>query len=493
MASPTTRSSNVWEINSGDDVLQVTGQGGIVLGGISSTGAGFGALTTSGSVAGTFAVTTYGAVCDGAHLAADTAGIKAAINAAIPSGGTVVFPVGTCQFDNSAGPFTINAFNGQLTGYGKISSIAFSTLANDGFDINNSTSLNISNLSFSFTPNRTTRGGGYPVNINACSNVVLETVYFNNGNLSALRIGNSNNIHVVNVTATNFLANGIFTLNNNDMKFFGTTCSNNGDACEEYSFYDSGTQASCSRISSTGMSSTNDASGILINSCSNVSVSNFNIINPGRAGITVAQDSSTTTTKFPDDIQITNGTIFGAGYGTNALNINTAIGLSINILGSPATNQNINISNVIVNHNAGRGLQLADSNTVNLAVTGLRIHDAGNGNTSATGEAIYLDGNVVKLSSVYVSNAGTYSLRNHLGTFIEASDFTSVNPNQLNTSVNCVINEVNGGYFVMKNITVLDSFAGANRSNIINSAGSGVQKTANYTSLCTVTCTPPSF
>lgn len=44
--SPTRRASNVWEVNAGDDILQVISRSGSPVGGIDSTGAGFGALAT---------------------------------------------------------------------------------------------------------------------------------------------------------------------------------------------------------------------------------------------------------------------------------------------------------------------------------------------------------------------------------------------------------------------------------------------------------------
>jgi hypothetical protein len=49
MSSPTTRANNVWEVNGGDDILQVISQSGASLGGIDSTSAGFGNLAGGGS------------------------------------------------------------------------------------------------------------------------------------------------------------------------------------------------------------------------------------------------------------------------------------------------------------------------------------------------------------------------------------------------------------------------------------------------------------
>lgn len=82
-----------------------------------------------------YSVTSFGAVCDGNHQAADTAAIQSAITAAL-NGGSVYIPVGTCQFNNSSGAYVIANFKGQIYGEGASSKIVFSTMANDGFDVN---------------------------------------------------------------------------------------------------------------------------------------------------------------------------------------------------------------------------------------------------------------------------------------------------------------------------------------------------------------------
>lgn len=50
MSSPTTRANNVWEANGGDDFLQLKTQQGSDLGGIDSTGTGYGSLLGGGVV-----------------------------------------------------------------------------------------------------------------------------------------------------------------------------------------------------------------------------------------------------------------------------------------------------------------------------------------------------------------------------------------------------------------------------------------------------------
>lgn len=402
-------------------------------------------------------------------------------------------PVGTCQFDNSAGAYVTTGFKGQIIGNGKSSSLAFSTLANDGLDFNSASGMAIKGMTLGYGPAATTRGGGYPVNIDSSSYVIVADNVFTNGNLSALRVGNSNFAQMLRNTITGFLANGIFTVNNNDLKFFGTTCSNSGDSCEEYSYYDSATQHSCSKIFSSGLTSTNDLNAIRINGCTEVTIPDYTGIGGAHECIWIGQDSTTTTTHFADNVSIGPGTCRDTGYGTNPLNRNTAQAIIISYDGTPPTPVNISIAGGIMKHTAGRALQLGDNDTTNLSVDGLMIDDAGNGNTSATGECIYLDGNIVTLNGVRAANCGTYSLRNHLGTYVKADGFISVNPNKLGAAANGILNEVNGGYFVLNGPTMLDNWAGANRSGISNLASSGVQKTFNYTSLCTVTCTIPGF
>lgn len=48
MASPTTRASNVWQVEAADDILQISTPKGPIIAGIDSTGAGFGALASGG-------------------------------------------------------------------------------------------------------------------------------------------------------------------------------------------------------------------------------------------------------------------------------------------------------------------------------------------------------------------------------------------------------------------------------------------------------------
>jgi hypothetical protein len=52
MASPTARANEVWEVNGGDDLLQLNDRKGANLSGIDSTGTGYGALAGGGTPGG---------------------------------------------------------------------------------------------------------------------------------------------------------------------------------------------------------------------------------------------------------------------------------------------------------------------------------------------------------------------------------------------------------------------------------------------------------
>src|SRR5262249_11911542 len=142
--------------------------------------------TQVGGASGTgpvFNVKTLGAVCDQNHIAADTAAIKAAFLAATPAGGTVHFPKGFCQFDNSTAGLTLSNLIGvTIAGEGRESILLFSTLANVGFSFTNANGLVVKDMYFQYQPNRTTRGGsGYPINVEQSNNVLFSNLSFNNG------------------------------------------------------------------------------------------------------------------------------------------------------------------------------------------------------------------------------------------------------------------------------------------------------------------------
>lgn len=455
-------------------------------------GSGIGVVRGAHSItlnAQTYNIKNYGAICDQAHIAADTAAIQAAFTAATATGGTVFFPRGFCQYDNSSGPLNLaNLVGVTIQGEGKLSILLFNTLANTGLNFTAANGVVLRDMYLQYQPNRTTRGGAYAVSFDNSDNVIIQGMYVNNGNGSGIRIGNSGNVRAINNTITNQLANGFFTLNNTNLHMTNTTCTNNGDGCEEFSFFEVGeARSTCVGITSTGMTSLNDNAGIIINGCQQVSVTGWSITGAGGFAINILQDPSTTTTSFPDQVEVGNGSIYGTGYGTNASNTVAAPGIQINISGTPSTLQRINLHDIHITHTAQRGFFLGDHNTVNLTANNIWIDDAGAAQITGSGEAIvFAGGNVVKWTNGTVANANRYALRSTAATYAEVLNFTSINNQVGNTSAASVRNDANGT-FILNGVDMIDTYTGSNRSAIQNTATSGIQSVSNITGTCTVT------
>jgi hypothetical protein len=357
-------------------------------------------------------VKDFGAVGDGAHMAADTAGIKAAVTAAAASAKAVYMPAGNYLLDNSAAPVLSGAQNVVIYGDGPSTSLACQTVgANDCIASTGATGFRLSNLSIGFGPAATTRSSGYAVDIETCTGCSLENVSLNNGDLSGLRLASSTHTSIHNLTISNFYANGTFLINNQDLRVDGLACQNNQDACFETSWFDSEYSAHgvpCQNITATNITSSNDLEGVLVNACNNVSVSGFAIIGSAKESIFVGQDPTTTTAHWPDRVAISNGTIYGAGFGTNPLNVATAPALYFNVGTSPGSViSHVAIGNITASHVSGWGLQMADLQNDDLQLSNASFYDIGNGSTQG---CLQTEGNAVSLNNVQCTNVGTYGL-----------------------------------------------------------------------------------
>jgi hypothetical protein len=360
----------------------------------------------------TISIKDFGAVGDGAHQAADTAGLQNAVAAANATGKSVYVPAGNYLLNNSSGPVLSGDEGVLIFGDGPSSSMACQTVgAADCIASTGATGFGLANLSISFGPTATVRSSGYAVDIETCTNCSLEGVILNNGDLSGLRLASTEHTSIHNLKVTNFFANGIFTLNNQDLRVDGLSCASNGDACFEASWYDSEYAAHtipCQNISATNISSNNDVEAILINACNNVSVSNFTAVNSAKEAVFIGQDPTTTTAHWPDRIAITNGTIYGSGYGSNPLNSATAQALYINVGTSPGSFiSHLAFSNITATHISSWGLAMAELQNDDVQASNLQFYDVGNGNSSG---CLQTEGNQVNLDAVYCTDVGTYGL-----------------------------------------------------------------------------------
>lgn len=471
---------------------------------VNSTGCGGGG---SGGSSQVFNVLSYGAVCDGYHIAADTAGIKAAITAAGLVQGTVYFPQDTnCQFDTSAGAYPISNFSGTIQGAGYSSVLTSNNDTNSMLDFRFPLNLTIKDMHFEQTPSGFLTNG-FPVAIDSGINILISHNYSNDGN-TGWRIGNSYHVRFEGNSCSNFHGNCLFGPNDNDFHSVNTSSFNDGDTAEEYSRWHFETSPTCSQITSTGLNSYNDGTGIIVDSCTDVVISNFTIYTPGggaQGGIFIGQDHNTTTDHYPDRVYLTNGIIYGAGYSNGNINQTPdAASISINTTDAVSEPFNVSLSNIRISHSSGAGINVVDpNNVIALTTDNIWMRDVGNGETIGIGDPkangiSFSGGKSLKMTHTYVENAYGASIQLVSGNssiYTELNNFTSVNPNQRGTGsfINAIFNRNTAGTFLLNGAYIVDTWATASRSGVVSSATSGVQTLSNLTYNCTVTCGTTTF
>jgi hypothetical protein len=420
-------------------------------------------------------VKDFGAVGDGAHLAADTAGLKAAVTAASASGKSVYIPAGNYLLDNSAGAVLSGAQNVLLYGDGPSSSLACQTIgASDCIASTGATGFGLSNLAISFGPTATARTSGYALDIQSCTSCSFEGVTLTNGDLSGMRLASSVHTSLHNMNITNFEANGLFAINNQDLRVSGLACSNNADACFETSWYDSQYSAygiPCQDITAEGISSANDTETILINSCNNVTVNGFVSVGSGREAVFVGEDNTTTTTQWPDRISISNGTIYGAGYGTNSRNSATAQALYVNVGMAPPAGviSHIAFNNIVATHISSWGLQMAELQNDDLQLSNLRFYDVGAANSAG---CLQFEGNEINYDNISCTLSGTYAMQIVNTNRLTGTNFTSTSPNQTGNGHQALYN-TSTGVINLNGMTFADTATGTYSSQIYDNTNTG--------------------
>jgi Pectate lyase superfamily protein len=426
----------------------------------------------------------FGAVGDGAHMAADTAGMQAAVAAAAGLAKSVYVPAGNYLLDNSAGPILSGAQNVVIYGDGPGSSLACQTIgATDCIASTGATGFGLSNLAISFGPAATARTSGYTLDVQSCTNCSFDRITLNNGDLSGFRLASSVHNSLHNVTISNFEANGLFAINDEDLRVSGLSCANNADACFETSWYDSQYSAysiPCQDITAEGITSSNDTETLLINSCNNVTVNGFVSVNSGREAVFVGEDNTTTTTQWPDRIAISNGTIYGSGYGSNSRNSATAQALYINVAAAPAAGviSHIALSNIVATHISSWGLQMAELQNDDLQLDNLRFYDVGSGNTAG---CLQFEGNEINMDNVSCTLSGTYGLYIINTNRLTSTNFTNTSPNQVGSGTQALYNG-STGTINMNGLTFVDTNNTTFTSSVYDNTATGTHQFVNILS-----------
>lgn len=465
----------------------------------------FGSGTNSSSQV--FNVLDYGAVGDGYHIAADTAGIEAAFTASAPTCGIVYFPGNhRYGFDSIAATYTVTNFCGTIQGDGYSSTITVNNDIHSMWSFIFPHDLTIKDMHFQQTP-AGFNNGTYPVGIDTGTNILIEHNYSNDGD-TAWRIGNSTHVRMEGNSCSNFHGNCLFGPNDNDIHMVNTACFNNGDTCEEFSRWHFETSPICRWITSTGMTSTNDGTGIIVDSCTEVAISDFSIYTPGGGGqgaIFISQDQLTTNDHYPNRVQVSNGYVYGAGYSNgNINNSNSTPCINIHTVDNIAEPFNVLLSNLHLEHCAGSAIFVSDLFfDVNLMTSNIRIIDAGAGGTSVGDPKNiafnFIGGKSLKASNTYIENAYGSSFQAVSGganTYVELTNTTSVNPNQRGTGsfVNAIHNRNTSGTFLLNGVSIIDTWATTSRSGIVSASTSGNQGISGNLALnCTAACGTLTF
>jgi hypothetical protein len=423
----------------------------------------------------TISVKDFGAVGDGAHMAADTAGLQAAVAAATATGQSVYIPAGSYLLNNASGPALSGANNVAIYGDGPSSSLVCQMVgASDCIASTGATGFALRNLSISFGPAATQRTSGYAVDIQSCTNCSFEGLTLNNGDLSGMRLASSVHTQMHNVSISNFFANGLFSINNQDLRVDGESCYNNQDACFETSWFDSQYSVygiPCQNITATNITSNTDTEAILINACNNVSVNGFTALNSGKESVWVGQDPTTTTAHWPDRVSIANGSIYGAGYGTNANNTPTAQALLINVGTSPGSFiSHISYSNISATHISGWGLQMAELQNDDVQASNLSFYDVGNGNSVG---CLQTEGNQVNLANVQCTNIGTYGLYDTNTNRLTGTELNFNAVSQVSGTQSIYLSATATGLVNITNVSVNDTNPTTFSSSIFDNSSSG--------------------
>jgi Pectate lyase superfamily protein len=471
----TTTPSTFYQWNGSQYVVVASGGSGST-GNYNQGSSGAVTQTVTAKLQQSLSVKDFGAVGDGEHMAADTAGLQAAVAAAVATSRSVYVPAGNYLLNNSAEPALSGAAGVMIYGDGPSSSLACQTVGgNDCIASTGATGFGLTNLAVSFGPTATARTSGYTLDVQSCTNCSFEGVTLNNGDLSGFRLASSVHTTLHNVGISNFQANGLFAINDQDLRVSGLACTNNADACFETSWYDS--QFSlysipCQDITAEGITSNNDTETILINSCNNVSVNGFVSLGSGREAVFVGEDNTTTTTQWPDRIAISNGTIYGSGYGTNSRNSATAQALYVNVANAPAAGviSHIAFSNIVATHISSWGLQMAELQNDDLQASNLQFYDVGNGN--ATG-CLQTEGNQVNLTNVACTNVGTYGLYDTNTVRLTGTGLNFNAVSQVSGSQSIYLSATATGLVNITNIAVNDTNPTVYSSSIFDGSPSG--------------------
>ena len=323
--------------------------------------------TAAAKLSDSVSVKDYGALGNGTN---NDAPAFLAATAANP-GKAIFFPAGTYSFNNATSAIALTGWNGEIYGEGNGSAIACTSLSNNCLNIISSTTgIKVHDLSLYFATALATcnpsalvnctsvRNGSQAFAFWSDTNVMVDSVYVHDGPSAGFLFQGCKNVAVSNTRVSNLWANAYFVTNSSEVRFTNISSDNTQDAGIEFSQYDGLTPSPVGTSQDAtvdGYTSFQDFSSILVNGYINVTITNVASVNTWGNAIGVTQDNSTTTTHWPDNVNISNVVISGPGTSYPVNSAVRAIEL-YNFKNNPATGfrSHVTLSNIRVNGgNAG--------------------------------------------------------------------------------------------------------------------------------------------
>lgn len=416
-------------------------------------------------------------------VADDSAAILAATSAGISKKSTVYFPAppGGCYLvNNSAAALTISSPSGKWSGDGAASLIKGTSLLHPVLQINSPANFTIEHMGFSLAPATTTRCNtcGAILNFTSINNLVLDDLNLQNGNNGGIGVTVGDHLKMTRIYTTGLLANGTQIANVSDVEAHDITGINNGDATFEVDKYDSNGGHLCQNIVATNIVGIGGNTGILVDSCQHVAISDFTIITGTGTlyiAVGVVLETAVSPTINPDDVNISNGYIEGGGVG------GCLLVSDVDVVSPPAGTWNASFSNIRMKNCANDGINIGDDGKThaNVTLNNISIDTTGTSATANLGKGVRLGGNRVSGANITVANAYAESFWQSAALYVDLVNLKSINPNTGSVSTNAYSISSGGSsnnlHTLVNGLSLQDSNV-TSKSNIADPAASTVTK-----------------
>jgi len=316
-------------------------------------------------------VTSYGALINGTNSTATTAAFRTAF-AAAGLAGKVVVPPGTYAIDNSAGPLTINNFQGEFKFEGN-AQLVFGVGSQAGMQFNSGTGMRVIGFHSTYSsPVSSPVPGMAALAFNGTTNTFVDDVMVEKSPGPGLYFIGSVNAKVSNASILNSQSQGILFLNSLDAELVNATVTNSGQEGIVFQTNSGSTAqdgAHGANLTVTGA----QGHGIAVYGESKVTISGFTVNSSTNSGIYCGTSSGSAT---PANVLYQGGVIDSpAGFGIEIADATSCAfaNIQVNAAGNrgvsgSAPGGTVELRNIRVTGNTtGDGFNLSNLGTVRIS------------------------------------------------------------------------------------------------------------------------------